>query len=476
MPTTLPDLPAVVLRGPFWAAEADVVQLADPAENWAFRTLFLDTTPRDYGKDSHVFLPGSLLLLCWVRSVTLKPGRGDAFAYAWRRAAAERPPVRPAPDAVRAGLASGELALLLVQPDPATWIEKDKKNPKAEKPRFAEMQVLAGDVSLDRLQPQAGAREKVYAAAGLAPVAPGARTGPARLLGQMTVHASGLSLYGRVGLPWESAPVAAPFLFARVHPGTAEPAYRLAIEEERLTDAERAALTDAWGRLGRYVNPAHPLSGTAETAPAWVTLEVANPRGVPRLHWPIPRWMENPGALAPRFARGEISLLIADQQPYEEAAAPTSLARAVPDAITIARVGTGLRVQASLGPDPAAGGTLRYEAARSGSAWAETVRLTGAPLAWSPVETPRQVRAAQALPVPEWVPGSGAAPVEPAVVWGFVPLADGWAQLPIPNLTEQMYLDAGLAAVPEAPAPVLQGAVAFGNDKPGAAVPAAEQP
>jgi hypothetical protein len=487
MATKLPDLPRVTLRGPFWTAEAELIQLAQPAESWAFRTLFLDPDFFRLGKDN-VRPPGTLLVLCWVRSVTLHPA--DGAQYVWRRASAAKPPPRPAQDDVLGQVSQGGLALLVVQPDPSLWVRKDKDNPGG-KPAFAPLRVLAGDISLDPLVPQGGAREKVYAACGLEPAEPGAdRTGAARLLGKMTVHAGGVSLFGAAALPWELEGVRAPFLLAQHLPlGQLGPPFRLQVEEERLTEVERAAIVAAWGRLEAAVNPGRPRRGEASPAPAWVTLEVASPDRLPRMHWEMEAWDEKGLLLTLRFARGEFTVLLADQQPYAEGAGPTSLARIVPDSPSITRSGLSLVVEAELGTAAADGGTLTYAAEdEDESGWEEAFTLSGAPLAFSAVEAPRQVRDAQALPVPEWVPPRlGEVPdaddaVDPPVVWGMAPLADGWAQLPVPNLTEQMYLDAGLARAPSPDDPlrraaVLQGAVSFGNDRPGAPeVRAAEQP
>ena len=69
-------------------------------------------------------------------------------------------------------------------------------------------------------------------------------------------------------------------------------------------------------------------------------------------------------------------------------------------------------------------------------------------LAFDPVEVPRFLREQQGLPLPMRpdLDGDGdSEPIDPPVLWGFMPLEQGWFQLPIPNLTEQLYLDSGLA-------------------------------
>ncbi|ASC70968.1 hypothetical protein XM38_019170 [Halomicronema hongdechloris C2206] len=83
--------------------------------------------------------------------------------------------------------------------------------------------------------------------------------------------------------------------------------------------------------------------------------------------------------------------------------------------------------------------------------------------------TPQVLRRQQGLAEPTWTSGEDATPIEPPLLWGFMPLEDGWAQVPVPNLSEQIYLDsrvAGSLATAAETSPLLQGAVALGNDHP----------
>ncbi|WUI02567.1 LamG domain-containing protein [Spirillospora sp. NBC_00431] len=468
----LPELPKLRIAGPFWAAEAEVIRLADPVTNFAFRSLFVDTTPREAVGEDDVLLPGSLLALVYVTSVTISPTGNATPQYVWKRSG-NKPDGHLPPQAIRAAINAGTASLVLLQAPPDGWPE----NIAGKLPTFT---CLGGEIALDPMTPQNNAAQKLYTALGVAPAPITGRTGPARLLGALSVHAGGLSAFGQVRLLWDTAPVSAVFQLARVvpdpepSPGVRVRGFRMTIEAERLTGGERTAIVDSWRRLNRYLNPNNPLNGLVQPVPApeWATLELANPLTVPRLFWEIAPWQEQPGTRPISFEGDEFSVLLSDRQPYDQATGPDTLARITPAGARVAVDGTKLRVELKAGGPPAGStGTLGYQAVRADAVWSERVTLTATTLAFDPNEAARRLRATLRMPEPSWtrpVSGEQARPVSPAVLWGFTPLDDGWAQLPLPNLSEQIYLDAGVAREEPAPAPrnLLHGAVSYGNDDP----------
>ncbi|NDU72264.1 hypothetical protein GWI34_06450 [Actinomadura sp. DSM 109109] len=465
----LPELPKLRIAGPFWTAEAEVIRLADPVTGFAFRTLFADTTPRQAAGEGDVLLPGSLLALVFVTNVTISPAEGGAPQYVWKRSGG-KPDGHLPPQAIRAAISAGTAALLLLEAPAEGW-------PKLAVGKLPTFTCLGGEIVLDPMTAQNNAVQKLYTALGIGPAAITQRTGPARLLGALTVHAGGLSAFGQVRLLWDTAPVSAVFQLARVAPDP-EPApgagvrgFRMTIEAERLTEGERAAIIASWRRLNRYLNPNSPLNGLAGPLPApeWATLEPADPLALPRPFWEIAPWQEQPGTRPVGFAGEEFGLLLSDRRPYDPAVPPDTLARITPDVARVAADGTRLRVELNAGVPPAgSAGTFRYQAGRAPAGWSERVTLGATTLAFDPNETPRRLRATLGVPEPSWTPPGpgGGGPVAPAVLWGFTPLDDGWAQLPLPNLSEQIYLDAGVARAEPVPAPgnLLRGAVSFGND------------
>ncbi|WP_067460950.1 LamG domain-containing protein [Actinomadura macra] len=468
----LPELPKLRIAGPFWAAEAEVIRLADPATNLAFRTLFVDTTPRQAAGEDNVLLPGTLLALVYVTSVTISPTNGSAPQYVWKRSG-NKPDGKLSPQAIRTAITAGTASLLLLQAPADGW----PKGPIGKLPTFT---CLGGEIILDPMTAQSSATQKLYTALGIEPAPITQRTGSARLLGALAVHAGGLSAFGRIRLLWDSAPVAAVFQLARVVPdpeptaGAGVRGFRMTIEVERLTESERAAIIDSWRRLNRFLNPNNPLNGLVEPQPVpeWATLELANPLAVPRLFWEIAPWQEQPGTRPISFAGDEFSVLLSDRQPYDPAAQPDTLARITPAGARLAADGTKLRVELKAGRQPAGStGTLGYQAGRDNAGWNERITLAATTLAFDPNEAARRLRATLQVPEPSWSrPAQGdPQPITPAVLWGFTPLDDGWAQLPLPNLSEQIYLDSGVAREEPDPAPdnLLRGAVSYGNDDPG---------
>src|SRR5262245_54528084 len=87
----LPDLPGIHISGPFWTADADVIQLADPVKNTAWRALFVDINPRVAVRQPSVLLPGTLLALVYVTSVTISPTSDGKTKYVWGRNNGSRP-------------------------------------------------------------------------------------------------------------------------------------------------------------------------------------------------------------------------------------------------------------------------------------------------------------------------------------------------------------------------------------------------
>lgn len=469
----LPDLLNVTLKGPFWSANADVIKLADPRENWAFRTLFVDTTPRAALGTQALLLPGTMLFLCFVKRVQIKPVSGDRPAYIWQRDTSAQTPKTPSLDQISSLLKSGQLALLLVQADadPSNWRRQNKD-------ALPEFTCLAGDIYLvDGLKPaqtqSLSDAQRLYKALKLEPATLADRSGAARLLAPISVHSSGLSIYGKTTLPWRpTESISACFQLARLLPDPVEGQldFRLTIETDRLIPEEKDRLLRFWQQLSQYLNPQSPLNGTSPDAstPAWVTLELANALRIPRLYWQVSPWQEAPANLPLFFERDEINLLLSDQPPNSTQTPPTSLARIVPDVIAIAqRPDNRLQISVEVGqPAGRLQDSLTYAASQTGTAWTESVTLKNLEVAFNPVQTPQVLRNQQNLPIPEWVAPTA---IEPAVLWGFMPLEDGWAQLPILNLTDQMYLDADLALSADQPLAqstkvFQQGAVSFGND------------
>jgi hypothetical protein len=459
------------VSGPLWSATVDIVEQIDPQSNWAWRSLYLDREPR--GGDQLLY-PGTLLVLCSPRHVTIRPGQGSNLSYTWERQGAWTDKVASEEQLVE-WLNGGELCLLLVEVDPEDDALPDE---------FSKALCLGGEIALDQMSEVAGVPDGLYDALGLGRVAEPELAGRQEatvLPGEISVHGSGLSLLATFQLPWLQGSLTAPLWLQRpvVKVNELAESLRLSIETERLTDSERTAIVKAWGHLGRALTPTNPLLGQAPELesgdiPQWVTLELSNPLAVPNLYWHIVEWQQPPELC---FGKGDFNLLLNDRQPYDQKDPPTSSARIAPAVRVSGGISAGgqrqpLMLRAEEGQDWESG-SLTYRWTKDGAI--DSVTLSEAILAFDPVGTARFLRRTQELPEPTFVPGreeegevvEAEAP-DPALLWGFMPLADGWAQLPFLNLSEQIYLDAKLAHFDERPSPeegtVFQGAVTFDND------------
>ncbi|HAJ62161.1 MAG TPA: hypothetical protein DCP31_25395, partial [Cyanobacteria bacterium UBA8543] len=469
----------VKVKGPFWSADVEVIKLAEPQKNWAFRNLFLDNTPRRGLGQDKVYLPGTLLLLCRIRQVQISPTPQQS--YYWNRESQEKLPTELTVDAIRQLLTKGQLSLLLVQANSEAWpADCPCRDDQAFFPN--ELICLAGEIHLDALKQQNNnAKTELFKALNLEQVANGlqGREGAARLLSEVSVHSSGLSIFGKTKLPWQEEKISAPFQVAKLLPDLApnNRQFRLTLEKERLTETEQITWRKAWQQLSIYLNPKNPLNSSSEISvntPNWVTLEITNPLDIPRLYWQIPIWKQTPEL---HFAPDDFSLLLSDQQPYDQQNPPTSLARFVLGDIAVKRQENSDPSQASLEIVVKAGSEgittgqrLNYIYEKIAEQWHESFTFSDLKVAFNPIEVPQFLRKNQNLSVPEWLGEDE--PIQPAVLWGFMPLENGWAQLPVPNLTEQIYLDSGLAKFTEVdnqteiPKSLIQGAVSLGNDRP----------
>lgn len=321
-----------------------------------------------------------------------------------------------------------------------------------------------GQINLDLLNPVDNARTKLYELLQIAQVSDTAPDVNKSLPGKLYVHSSGLGVYGSKKLPWMNAnqDFVAPFQLYQLFPSLEKPAYQLHLHEERLTTTEASSWIKAWQKLSVYVNPAfpqHPLSllpaeGIGKT-PTWVTLELTNIFSVPKLFWSYEVGPANEfRAINLSFKKGALQLYLSDQKIYDLQNPPTSIAQIAPDVASIP-LGGKLRLQLTAGDSTALEQeqqSITYQANKTTTGvWEEDYQCQALQLGYHALDTPRFLRKKQNIVVPEWVVTDPAQqnPISEPILWGLMPLENGWAQLPVLNLTEQIYLDAGLDVIPQ---------------------------
>jgi hypothetical protein len=375
-----------------------------------------------------------------VKGVKISPTPQQS--YTWMRKPQEKLPTELTIDRIQQLLNAGNLSLLLIQASPEAWPGNfPQKDNQAFFPE--ELTCLAGEIHLDALkQQQSNAKAELYKALNLEQVPNGlqGRDKAARLLSEVSVHSSGLSIYGKTKLPWQDEKLSAPFQLVKLLPDLSpnNRQFRLTVERERLTDTERGDWSKAWKQLSTYLNPKNPLNGRSDTAslptPNWVTLEIANPLDIPRLYWQI-SWTQAPDL---KFLPDDINLLLSDQQPYDQKNPPTSIGWVLLSEISVIRRQNSdpsqelLEIVVNAGIEGKTNGkTLSYLCEETSGNWQESFTFSNLNVAFSPIEAPQFLRKHQELTAPERSDNDEA--VSPAILWGFMPLENGWAQLPIPN-------------------------------------------
>ena len=221
----------------------------------------------------------------------------------------------------------------------------------------------------------------------------------------------------------------------------------------------------------------------------WFSLEPASPNTVPGFSWDLtPSATPGVGGTAVLRLDSGWRLYLTDQPPRAPSVPgidPLGVLATKP-ALTITGGGSQpLTINIATTPPatsaPGPGATYSYQS----SSGVESLTVTSITTVYDPVNVAQIVRDQYGVGAPASAllgpatpataagtpaPGSpeSAAGGVPPVLWAFVPLEDGWAQLPVVNLTEQTILDR--IAPPTAPStnPVtglFTGAASFGNDR-----------
>lgn len=92
--------------------------------------------------------------------------------------------------------------------------------------------------------------------------------------------------------------------------------------------------------------------------------------------------------------------------------------------------------------------------------WSEEIKLSNVEAEYDAPSAAILLRHQHELPAPDQSEDAAG----PDILWGFATLEDGWAELPFLNVTEQHFVDALPAPLPEVGTPLLAGAAVFGND------------
>jgi len=453
----------LIVSGPGWEADVSVIDLGTPIGHSTLRTIFVERSPRILTDDRQFLAPGVQILLGIAHNVRVGLDEINGPTLAWERTGAAGNVSLTNAASIQTALDANQICLLLVQGDPERW-------PHILEGETAQVTCLAGEIALDwvGMQGNDAAAENLYQTLALTRPAsadpdPRTRPGNAQLASNITVHSSGLSLYGRMSLPWAATTIAGVFQLTQdlSDPPAVLPYRRMTLERERLTIAETELLIEAWRTLSQIINPAYPLNREPKNMPAppqWVTLEMTDLDTPPLLTWLIDTWPPSRSVLPVVLQPGAAHVVLSDQPLYDQERRPTAVGRIVPEQLLVIPTTHGFDIR--LGQPAPTAQLLRYTATLPDQAprWNEQYEAQQLTLAYNPTETASLLRRSQNIPEPIYVNRA----IDPAILWGWIPLADGWAQLPVFNLSEQTYVDAGKVPIlPAATEAALRGATVY---------------
>lgn len=432
---------------PLWQANAEVIEFFDGSghteDHHAIRNLLISNKPI-----SDKLLPGTMVALCCFQDVTLFIG-GKKFKYEYKD------------DDERKAYQKAYQSVLLLQANPADW----KSN------KFPPCVCIAGEIDLTGFKIKDERWENLF---------------PTDLKPEnIVVHSSGFSFRGQARVPWsekgkriDSLIWASPMFSPPT--AAAAPILRLKTDFEAM-NADR----QKWQKsFAEYQAGFQELSeifsqelkfneeDLEKVWQRWLTLDLINKTGIPEFHWE-----HNP--LKPKeeilkLKRGEVQVLLADQPPGERDVSARSLMTVNIEAVfTTNAAETEMTVSfddglnaSELNDQSLFDYNLSYTPNKEPQ---ENVSLKDFKAEYDAIETATILRRQHSLPMPDASVGV----VEPALLCGYMPLADGWAQLPVMNLTEQIVFDAlqpetdsAGETEKDAKNPLLLGAATFGNDAP----------
>lgn len=394
---------------------------------------------------------------------------------------------------------------LALQSENADWIRLATPNGIAPASRLVQAVCVAGEIPFGRFvrHPQA-------------PVSQGKWED--RLTTFLTdiqspvLSSSGLGFDAQTKLPWgpgsnnETIISASPYLLeVRLPNNTAELTSPLVAlpDRERLAarryDAARSQFQSAFRTLADALNQLKPVSPLVPgTRPRWSTFELNDRRAVPGFYWDM-RMQDPPLPVVAvntlRFEPGVWSLVFADQPLGVPNVTPRGTLTASP-LVKILPIDPAhpaillVNVRNAENPSPAVAGspTLEYSIkpvnVDGTDVLSESIQCTSILTTYNPALVAKRLRAIGKLPEPGIAPLdpsvgnslllSGTTPpaplvddrIHPPVLFGVMPLKDGWAQLPFLNVTEQILVDSlPMKPEPDSGRVILSGGASFGTDR-----------
>lgn len=407
------------------------------ADTYAIRNLFVTRNEILLKEKRKFLLPGTIVALCRIHKVDVNLGA----VFTWGKPNNKERVCH---------------VLLLLQSNAADWLKGASIGGPLNMPDCV---CIGGEIDLSVLQPPATDISKRIEALTKSKIT---------TVKDVRLNASGLLFEADCSFEWKPAQkITAPFWLTPFVEKDTTGNFYLAIDKE-LMQAEKEKWKPSLLKFeGIFTDLAtslrHQEKDDDTKAVYWTSLEPVNPKAIPAFYWRLPFSTGTPTTL--NFPTGEWQVIVADQRPSGSNVIPRGLLTLAPRITIKPSDGQNITVEFSELPLTKNDPHILFDAARAGDEWKEKIRISGITTQYEPLSAAALLRDQYQLLAPE-----DDTVTDPPILWGCMPLTNGWAQLPFLNLVENHYFKAlphendpvGLAQ----PTPPFSGAAVFGNDTP----------
>ncbi len=404
------------------------------ADTHAIRNLLVDRNENLLSGSRKFLLPGTIVALCRIHKVDVNIGK----VFTWGK--------------------TGDSdnichALLLLQSNAADWLKGAMVDASLNMPDCV---CIGGEINLSLLRPPSADISKPIESLTQKKITS---------VKEIRLNASGLLFEADCSFEWKQLEkVKAPFWMAPFVGKENNGALYVSVDTEQMNaDKEKwkpsmDQLQDIFRELATCLRQ---KENDEKESVYWTSLEPVNAKSIPSFYWTVPSTAGSITTLD--FPTGEWRVIIADQSPSNAALAPRGMFTIAPEIQILASGQTiTLKFSKAIAPPNAPG--LVFNAGKTAGQWTEDVNISGVTTQYEPLSTATILRDQYKLLAPE-----DDAVADPPVLWGCMPLTNGWAQLPFLNLVETHYFKAfenNQETASGEQTALFNGAAVFGNDSP----------
>jgi hypothetical protein len=423
-------------------AESLALEGEDPAfgghfaDTHAIRNLFADRNENLLGGRRKFVLPGTIVALCRIHKVDVNIGS----TFTWGKQANKDKICH---------------ALLLLQSNAADWLKGAVVGASLNMPDCV---CIGGEIDLSLLQPPPASSDISRHIASLT-------KNNITSVKNVRLNASGLLFEADCSFEWRRLQkITTPFLMTPFVGKENNGALYVSVDRE-LMNADKEKWQPSLDKLQNIFTELatslqHKETNNQESV-YWTSLEPANSKSIPAFYWSVPSIIGQ--SITLDFPTGEWRVIVADQRPSHSAIAPRGMLTLAPE-IQIELSGQTINVRFSNTVSGLTGPIINFDAKKTGDSWTEAVNISSVTTHYEPLSAATVLRDQYKVLAPE-----DDAVTDPPILWGCMPLANGWAQLPFLNLIETHYfkaLENNRERATAGQSALFNGAAVFGNDSP----------